>query len=174
MAEQLREGNAEEHAGLRTGHTGQEVFPPHAWIDDHRYGAEFEECESGGNERQSLPDHDEHAIAATNATVCQFVYPRIDFLIQLGERERQVVDCAGRGSAAGNLDRCLIRLTCSHQRQMAGDVGRLSHRAKLAFPSGFGFEQVCLPREQHAFDTGRIARDQHELRAGGDERGIEI
>ena len=76
VAHDLGERNAEQHAGLRAGDAGEEIFPAHAGIDDDGHGAELEEREGRGDERQALADHHEHAVAAPHARGRRGVRPR--------------------------------------------------------------------------------------------------
>ncbi len=67
MADEARGRNADEGAGARARNAGEEVFQAHARVDDNGDGAEAEECERGGDEREALAHQDERAIAALNA-----------------------------------------------------------------------------------------------------------
>ena len=100
MTEQLGEGKPQQHAGSRTRDAREEVFPAHARVNDHRYGAELEEREGGGDQRQALADHHEDAVAALHALALEPDDPRIDLGAEFGEGKRQVVNGAGGGAAA--------------------------------------------------------------------------
>ena len=128
MAHDLREGDAEQDAGLGAGDAGEEVLPAHAGVDDDRHGAEFEQGEGGGDERQALAHHHEHAVTGAHALAGEMGDPGIHFGVEFAEREREVVDAAIGRPAPGNLDRGCVRLAGRHQGQVPGDVGGLAHR----------------------------------------------
>jgi hypothetical protein len=115
MAHHLRQRDAEEGAGLRARDAGEKVFPSHAGIDDHGHRAELEEGESGGDQRQALAHHDQHAVAWADAARGEFRGPRIHFLIEFVEREREIVDPSVGGPSPRHFDRRPVRLTRRHQ-----------------------------------------------------------
>ena len=102
-AEDACERDAHEGGGAGAGDAGEEVFEAHAGVDHDRYGTEGEEGEGGGNERQALADHQQCAVAGLHAGGGEAELPSGDFGGEFGEGEREVVDIAGRGAAAGNL-----------------------------------------------------------------------
>ena len=147
MTEQLGEGKPQQHAGSRTRDAREEVFPAHARVNDHRYGAELEEREGGGDQRQALADHHEDAVAALHALALEPDDPRIDLGAEFGEGKRQVVNGAGGGAAARDFHRRIIRLARRHQRQVAGDVGGLGHEQRVRVDGGLASLRTTVRRD---------------------------
>lgn len=134
MAHQLRERDAEEHARLRAGDAREEIFPPHAGIDDHGHGAELEEREGRGDERQSLPHHHEDTVALPHPLPPEQLHPGVDLGVELAEGQREVIDASVTGASARDLDRRPVGLACRHERQVSGNIG------------GFVHDEITLPR----------------------------
>src|SRR6478735_1927408 len=63
LAHHWRERDAEEDPRFRASNASEEVFPAHARVDDDRHGAELEQREHGGDQRQALTNHDQDAIS---------------------------------------------------------------------------------------------------------------
>ena len=147
MAHDLRPRDAEEHPGLRAGDAGQKTFPPHAGIDDHGHGAEFEEGEGGGDQRQALADQHEDAVAALDALALEPRAPGLDLGLEFGEGKYQVVNGAGGGAAARNFHRRMIRLARRHQRQVAGDVGGRGHEQRVRVDGGLASLRAAVRRD---------------------------
>ena len=141
-ANELGERDAEQDARPRARHAGKEVAQPHARIDDHRNGAEFEQRKCRGDQRQSLPDHDERPVPPSHAAGGEMRAPCIDLRIELGIGQCQVIDAARGGPAARDFHRGMPGLARGHQRQMTRDVGGVGGHAHQAPALGDGLHKV--------------------------------
>ena len=146
-ADDLGPRDAHQDAGQGAGDAGEEVTPTHAGVDHHGNGAEFEQSEGRGDERQPLAHHDQRAVAGPYTTSSESGAPGVHLGVEFGEAEDEVVDVAGARAAAGHLDGRLIGLACRHQRQMARDVGGLDgHVPRLAqFGCRARLQSAALP-----------------------------
>jgi hypothetical protein len=123
MAKEARERETDQGARSGTLDAGEEIFEPHAGIDDDRNGAERKKRKGCGDEREALADHDQGAVTGLDASVGEFFLPCGDLCGEFGKREGKIIDVARGGTAAGDFEGGGRGRGRSHEPEVAGDVG---------------------------------------------------
>jgi hypothetical protein len=126
-AGELSKRNSDHRSRMRSLHAREETFQTHAGIDDDWDRTDSKQRERRRDQRKALFHHDQGAITLPNTRGSKARGPGIGFCIELGERQREIVDpprserCLG--AALRDFQCRVVRLTCGHVGKMTRNVG---------------------------------------------------